>query len=163
MDNQNSSLVEAEISEISGGSSEAFEDAEHSAEVPASTSAEDGIEVQPRKRRKFSRAEQLQLLREYETLAQGKKGLFLRRHGLYTTQISAWRKLRDKHFVQNAPKRGRKAKAVNPLAKALAEKDRQLRRAHKRLEFLEKVIEVQKKISEITGIPLKAIDFDEND
>jgi hypothetical protein len=52
---------------------------------------------------------------------------------------------------------------VNPLTKKLAEKDRQLRRAHKRLEFLEKVIEVQKKISEITGIPLKAIDFDEND
>jgi len=159
MNNQNSSLVEVEITEISGVSSEAFQDAERSVEVPA----EGGIEVRPRKRRKFSRAEQLQLLREYEALAQGKKGLFLRRHGLYATQISAWRKLRDKRFVQNAPKRGRKAKAVNPLAKKLAEKDCQLRRAHKRLEFLEKVIEVQKKISEITGIPLKAIDYDEND
>jgi hypothetical protein len=163
MNNQNSSLVEAEMSEISGVSLAPPHDAERSAEMPALALAEGGLEVQPRKRRKFSRAEQLQLLREYEALAQGKKGLFLRQHGLYTTQISAWRRLRDKRFVQNAPKRGRKAKAVNPLTKKLAEKDRQLRRAHKRLEFLEKVIEVQKKISEITGIPLKAIDFDEND
>ena len=163
MNNQNVSLVEAEMSEISGVSLEIPHDAERRSKVPASAPAEGGLEVRPRKRRKFSRAEQLQFLREYEALAQGKKGLFLRQHGLYTTQISDWRKLRDKRFVQNAPKRGRKAKAVNPLAKKLAEKDRQLRRVHKRLEFLEKVIEVQKKISEITGIPLKAIDFDEND
>jgi len=67
---------------------------------------------------------QLRLLREYEALAQGGKGLFLRQHGLYTAQISAWRKIRDEKFLKDAPKRGRKAKEVNPLSKELALKER---------------------------------------
>jgi len=107
--------------------------------------------------------EQLRLLREYEALPQGEKGLFLRRMGLFTSQVSAWRRLRDDKFVNEAPKRGRKAAPANPLAKELSDTQKQLRKANKRLEFLEKVIDVQKKISEITGIPLKAIDFDEDD
>ena len=162
MNNQNGSLVEAGGSESSGAPRPDFHDAERSGEPPASAPVEGGLEVVPRKRRNRGRAEQVRILREYDALPYGEKGLFLRREGLATTQISAWRKLQDERFIANAPKRGPKAKAVNPLAKELAEKDRQLRKAQKRLDFLEKVIEVQKKISEITGIPLKVIDFDEN-
>ena len=132
-------------------------------ETPASAPVEGGLEVVPRKRSNRGRAEQLRLLREYDALEHGKKGLFLRQNGLRTTQISAWRRLQEERYIANAPKRGRKAKPVNPLAKELADKDRQLRKAQKRLDFLEKVIEVQKKISEITGIPLKVIDFGEDD
>lgn len=163
MISQNGQLDEAGDSERRGESGGLSRDAERSGEAPASAPVEGGIEAQPRKRRKLGRTEQLRLLREYEALAQGKKGLFLRQHRLYTAQISAWRKLRDDKFLKDAPKRGRKAKEVNPLAKALAESERQLRKLQKRNELLEKVIEVQKKISEITGIPLKAIDFDESD
>ena len=163
MDNQNGSLAEAGASERSEASFKSFHNAERSVEAPASAPVEGGVEVQPRKRRKLGRTEQLRLLREYEALPQGEKGLFLRRQGLYTSQISAWRKIRDEKFLKDAPKRGRKAKAVNPLAKELAEKERQLRKAQKRIELLEKVMEIQKKISEITGIPLKVIDFDEID
>ena len=96
-------------------------------------------------------------------MGHGEKGLFLRQNGLHTAQLSAWRKLQDERFIANAPKRGRKAKPMNPLAKELAEKDRQNRKLQKRVDLLEKVIEIQKKISEITGIPLKAIDYDEID
>lgn len=163
MNIQNGSLVEAGVSERSGAPQPDFHEAERSGETPASAPVEGGFEVVPRKRHNRGRAEQLRILREYDALEHGKKGLFLRQNGLHTTQLSAWRKLQDERYIANAPKRGPKAKAVNPLAKELAEKDRQLRKAQKRLDFLEKVIEVQKKISEITGIPLKVIDFDEND
>jgi transposase len=163
MDIQNGSLVEAGVSERSGAPRSDFHDAERSGETPASAPVEGGLEVVPRKRRNRGRAEQVRILREYDGLAHGEKGLFLRQNGLRTTQICAWRKLQDERFIANAPKRGRKAKPVNPLAKELAEKERHLKKALKRLEFLEQVIEVQKKISEITGIPLKVIDFDEND
>lgn len=150
MNNQNGSLTEAGASERSG-------------EAPASAPVEGGLEAQPGKRRRLSRTEQLRLLREYEALPQGEKGLFLRRLRLYSSQISTWRKIRDEKFLKDAPKRGRKAKMVNPLAQELAEKERQNRKLQKRVDLLEKVMEVQKKISEITGIPLKAVEIDEND
>lgn len=163
MTNQAGSMPEAGASERSEASLEIFHDAERSGEAPASGAEVGGVEAQPRKRRKLGRVEQLRLLREYEALPQGEKGLFLRRLGLYTSQVSAWRKMRDEKFLKDEPKRGRKAKPMNPLAKELAEKDRQLRKAQKRIELLEKVMEIQKKISEITGIPLKAVEIDEND
>lgn len=160
---QNGQLDEAGDSERRGEPAGLSRDAERSGEAPASAPAEAGLEAQPRKRRKLSRTEQLRLLREYEALPKGEKGLFLRQHGLYTAQISAWRSLRDEKFLNSASKRGRKAKEVNPLAKELAEKDRLNRKLQTRVELLEKVIEIQKKISEITGIPLKVIDIDEID
>jgi len=163
MDNRNGSSTGAGASERSGASLQTLHDAERSGEAPAPAPVESGVEATPRRRRKLGRMEQLRLLREYEALPQGEKGLFLRRMGLFTSQVSAWRRLRDDKFVNEAPKRGRKAAPVNPLAKELSDTQKQLRKANKRLEFLEKVIDVQKKISEITGIPLKAIDFDEDD
>jgi transposase-like protein len=138
-------------------------EAERSEEAPSATPTEGGLEVQPRKRRNLSRSEKLRILREYEALGSGQKGLFLRQQGIYSSNINAWRKLRDQKYLESAPKRGRKAKEINPLSKELAETQRQLKKAQNRLELLEKVIEVQKKISEITGIPLKVIDFDEID
>ena len=164
MNNGDGSLTEAGASERSGASPfNMFHDAQRSGEAPASAPIKGGVEAQPRKRRKLSRTEQLRLVREYEALPQGEKGLFLRRQGLYSSQICAWRKIRDEKFLKSAPKRGRKAKEVNPLAKELAEKERHLQKVLRRNELLEKVIEVQKKISEITGIPLKAVEIDEND
>lgn len=156
--------TEAGDSERSGASLQTFHNAERSGEAPASAAvSERGVEAKPRKRRKLSRAEQLRLVREYDAMPDGEKGLFLRRTGFYSSQISAWRRIRDEKFLNGAPKRGPKAKEVNPLAKELSDTQKQLRKANQRLEFLEKVIDVQKKISEITGIPLKAIDFAEED
>jgi transposase len=153
----------AEASELSGATLQPFNEAQRRDEASASPAAEGGIEAVPRKRRNLSRAEKARLLREYEALPNGEKGLFLRQHGIYSSSINAWRKLRDQKYLESAPKRGRKAKEANPLAKELAEAHRRNRKLQNRNDLLEKVIEVQKKISEITGIPLKVIDFDEND
>jgi transposase len=50
-------------------------------------------------------------------------------------------------------KRGRRAKEVNPLAKRVARLERENRRLNEKLRKAETIIEVQKKISEILGIP----------
>ena len=50
-------------------------------------------------------------------------------------------------------KRGREAKEVNPLAKSVAQLKRENRRLNEKLRQAETIIEVQKKISEILGIP----------
>jgi hypothetical protein len=76
----------------------------------------------------------------------------LRREGLYSSHISNWQGQRDarEHAALEPRKRGPKPKPqpdpeVLALRKRVARLEHQLRRA-------EKVIEVQKKISEILGV-----------
>jgi cell shape-determining protein MreC len=59
-----------------------------------------------------------------------------------------------------ARKRGPKAKAVDPRVKQLERENVRLKR---RLEEAETIIDFQKKLSKLLGIPLKPHDSDEND
>ena len=52
-------------------------------------------------------------------------------------------------------KRGRKAKEKNPLAERVAQLERENRRLNQRLAQAEIIIEVQKKVSTLLGIPLE--------
>ena len=58
-------------------------------------------------------------------------------------------------------KRGRKAQPVNPLEKENQRLRRETERLQRRLVQAEKIIEVQKKVSEILGIPLDREQSDE--
>ena len=57
-------------------------------------------------------------------------------------------------------KRGRKAKAEAPRIKEL---ERENARLQRRLARVETMLEIQKKASELLGIPLNPIDDDDND
>ena len=52
--------------------------------------------------------------------------------------------------------------APSPLARRVAELEREKARLERRLKQAETIIEVQKKVSEILGIPLKNPDVDES-
>jgi transposase-like protein len=103
-------------------------------------------------RRRFSAEYKLKVLRQYEATPKGERGAFLRREGLYSSHIDTWRKL-VAGGQQNAlapKKRGRKAKVpVDPELKRLQRENARLKA---QLSRAEKVIEVQKKISEILGV-----------
>ena len=103
-------------------------------------------------RRRFTTEYKLRVLRQYEATPKGERGAFLRREGLYSSHIDTWRKLAA-GGEQNAlapKKRGRKAKPpVDPELKRLR---REVARLQVKLQRAEKVIEVQKKISEILGV-----------
>ncbi len=60
-------------------------------------------------------------------------------------------------------KRGRKAQPPNPLASRVAELERENRKLKRRLKKAETIIEIQKKTSELLGIPLSQSDSDELD
>ena len=49
----------------------------------------------PPTKRSFSTAEKLTIVSDYDALAHGEKGEFLRANGLYSSQISEWRVARD--------------------------------------------------------------------
>jgi transposase len=106
-------------------------------------------------RRHFTAAYKLRILKEFDACTQPEKGALLRREGLYHSNICTWSRQREKGELQGlAPKkRGRKAKEANPLAKSVAQLERENRRLNEKLRQAETIIEVQKKVSEILGIP----------
>lgn len=107
-------------------------------------------------RRRFTAAYKLRILREYESCTvPGEIGALLRREGLYHSNISTWRKQRDQGALHGLSprKRGRKPKKVNPMAKEVARLQREVKRLSEKLKQAETIIEVQKKISDVLGIP----------
>ena len=108
-----------------------------------------------RPRRRFTAKYKLQILEEADTCTKpGQLGDLLRREGLYSSNLTTWRRQRDEGQLQglSPKKRGRKAKAVNPLAKRVAELERETQQLREKLRKAEIIIEVQKKVSEILGI-----------
>ena len=115
------------------------------------------------KRRKFTTEYRLKILREADRRkGPGEIGALLRREGLYSSLLSTWRQQREKGAMatMRSVRRGPKAKAVDPRVKQLEKENARLQR---RLKQAEAIIEVQKKVAEILGIPLKSQPDDENE
>jgi len=108
-------------------------------------------------RRKYSVEYKLKILKEANGCTQpGQIGALLRREGLFSSNLTAWRRQRDKGvFAGLSPrKRGRKPNMVDSRDLRIRELERENERIKKRLKNAEIIIEFQKKVSEILGIPL---------
>ncbi|MGH7723855.1 MAG: transposase [Candidatus Eiseniibacteriota bacterium] len=111
------------------------------------------------RRRRFSAAEKIRILREAEGCTKpGELGALLRREGLYSSHLSAWRQARRRGELAGltAKKRGPQGKPADPRDRKIAELERETRRLQARLERAEGLIEVQKKVSQLLGIPLES-------
>jgi transposase-like protein len=118
------------------------------------------------RRRQYPAEYKLEILREADACEEfGELGRLLRREGLYSSHIKTWRRQREEGALSGlAPKkRGRKARETNPLARRVAELERDKRKLEKRLEEARIIIEFQKKIAEVLGIPLKKPENDEEE
>jgi len=108
-------------------------------------------------RRRFAAEYKRRVLQEADACSKsGEVGALLRREGLYTSHLAAWRAARSRGELAGlAPrKRGRKAKPTDPRDKRLAELERENRRLQARAERAEALVEVQKKLSQLLGIDL---------
>jgi transposase len=117
-------------------------------------------EVVPKaQRRRFSPSYKLRVLQEAETCkAPGMLGALLRREGLYASHLTKWRKLYKQGGLAGlGPKRGRKPDPQRPELERMRELERENERLKHRLRQAEVIIEVQKKVSEILGIPLAQV------
>jgi|SRR5690606_9402746 len=109
------------------------------------------------RRRQYSGEYKLRILAAADACsAPGEVNSLLRREGLYSSLLSNWRKQRDRGAISGLEpkKRGPKSKEPNPLAGRLAELERENRKLRERLAQAEAIIEVQKKVSQILGLPL---------
>ncbi len=115
-------------------------------------------------RRRFTAEYKLRILHEADrSTASGQLGVLLRREGLYSSLLSTWRQQRAEGTLAGlTPKRrGRKANPDAPLIAENQRLKRETQRLTAKLRQAETIIEVQKKLSEILGIPLPPPDNNE--
>lgn len=101
-------------------------------------------------RRRFTVAYKRQILLEAEQCKQpGELGALLRREGLYSSHLAAWRHARAQGALSDtrAKRRGPKPTPVAPEAKRILQLERENRRLRARAERAEALVEVQKKLS----------------
>jgi transposase len=116
-------------------------------------------------RRRFTAEYKLRILKEADAcLGQGGEiGALLRREGLYSSHLVTWRRQREEGSLKalQARKRGRKEK--DPRARRIEDLEKENRQLKDRLEKANIIIEFQKKVADILGIPLKTPPADENE
>ena len=130
--------------------------------VPAPAAANPELSNRP-KRRTFTAGDKLRILEETDRAAgTGDIGAILRREGLYSTTLTDWRRQREAGILDGLTpaRRGPKASEPNPLGAALAKAQQDNARLRLRLERAEAIIDLQKKVSDLLGIPLPPIDSD---
>ena len=106
-------------------------------------------------RRRFTAAYKLEILRKAEALRDepGRIGELLRREGLYSSHLTAWRRVQERGALQELePKRRGPAPRVRDPR--IAELERENARLKARVEVAEALIEVQKRVSVMLGIDL---------
>jgi len=112
-----------------------------------------GVPAKP-KRRQFSAEFKARIVEEAEACTQaGEVSALLRREGLYSSHLVNWRRqYRSGAAAGLAKRRGPKGK--DSLVVEKEELERKVARLEHRLHQAEKIIEVQKKLSELLGISM---------
>ena len=119
-------------------------------------------EVQPvkankRKRRTFTPQYKLKIVQEADRCTEsGDIGALLRREGLYSSQLTNWRRARDQgQLAALSRKRGRKSDPDADLRYELENMRKGNERLRKRLDKAETIIDVQKKLCTALGLDPK--------
>ena len=117
------------------------------------------------KRRRFSASYKLDILKRWERETGAERGAMLRGEGLYRSHISKWLEQREAGaLVGLAPrKRGRKAKERHPAEREVEKLRRENARLERGLKRAVLLIEIQKKVSEALGIPLKGLESEDDE
>jgi transposase len=98
------------------------------------------------RRRQFSARYKAETLAAYDKLARNERGAFLRREGLYTSNIAEWRHQRDRGALEALAKPSGRP-ATDPRDREVAALRKENQRLSKELDKARKVIEVQGKLS----------------
>ena len=120
---------------------------------PAVLTLPDPEVVVKAQRRRFTAEYKRRILQEADACTHpGEVGAVLRREGLYSSHLSTWRYQRAQGELQGLmpAKRGRRA---DPQAVENARLQRETERLKAQLARAELIIEVQKKVSQLLGLP----------
>ena len=110
------------------------------------------------KRRQFTAEYRLRILEEVERCTQrGEVGRLLRREGLYSSHLTAWRKARRKGSLRElaSKKRGAKPAERNPLDAKVRALEAQVARLEHELHAAHTILDVQGKVAGLLGLNLE--------
>jgi len=144
----------------SQGARRATEEAPGAAD-PASGSGSDSEVVARARRRQFTNADKRRILDAADRCTQpGEVGALMRREGVYSSSLSTWRRQREAaDLAALAPvKRGPKPDPHRADALHIAQLTRERDKLQRRLDQALLVIDVQKKLAALLGIPLDPSD-----
>ena len=97
------------------------------------------------RRRTFTAKYKLEILAAYDAASEGQKGALLRREGLYSSHIVAWRRARDAGALAGlAAPRGRKRR--DPQAERIAQLESEKQQLEQELAKTRFVVDVQAKL-----------------
>jgi len=153
MDTRMTDLAKAKGSEAGGSEGARRETGEPPAPAHATLDPE---VVAVAKRRKFSPTYKRRIVRAAAACtAPGEVGALLRREGLYSSHLTVWR--RELAALENAavaPKRrGPKPDAAKAQSRQVEALERDVARLRQKLERAEQIIDVQKKLCVLLGLP----------
>jgi len=117
-------------------------------------------------RRRFTAEYKLRILTLADACTEPRSlGTLLRQEGLYASNLNTWRHQRERGVLSalTPKKRGRKETVRDPLLVENEKLRRENERITKRLNQAEIIIDVQKKVSQILGIPLATPEEGETD
>jgi len=164
--------AERRVSERSEGERSDTEQSERARRGEAPTAAarpersSDPEVIEKPARRQFTAQYKMEILEKADSCTgiPGAIGSLLRREGLHSSNLRDWRRLRREGLlnVLGAQKRGRKPAYDHPLARRLAQVEREKRCLERRLKKMELLLDLQKKVSEALGISLEPTEADEN-
>ncbi len=128
------------------------------AQVAATRASGASVETSPKagQRRFFSAAEKLRIVREAAACTErGEIEALLRREGIYSSHLAAWRKQLALHGSEalEGRKRGRKPK-LDAKDKRIAELEKRNAKLEAKLALTGKLLDLQKKAASILGIEL---------
>ena len=117
-------------------------------------------------RRRFTAEYKRRILAEVDAAAgSGAVGRIIRREGLYSSQLTTWRKARrnSERVALEPKKRGPKPTPENPLQAENTKLKRENVQLHKKLRTAELMIDLQKKVSQLLGITLPVLEQSDDD
>ena len=108
-------------------------------------------------RRRFSATYKQRIVEEADRCREpGEVGRLLRREGLYSSHLTAWRKAARSGSLRGlSKKRGRKAIERNPLQGKVQKLERECARLEKELHKAHLIIDVQGKVAGLLGLSLE--------
>jgi len=119
-----------------------------------STTALPDPEVRPKaKRRTFTAEYKKRILDEADACTTPtQRGALVRREGLYSSHLNAWRRQRAQGILDGLAPKKRGVKP-DPLALENAQLRHEIEQLQAQLHRAETIIEVQKKVSQLLGLP----------
>jgi len=112
------------------------------------------------RRRSFTKEYKISIIEEADRCKKtGEIGALLRREGLYSSHLRNWRRERKQSALtaMQAKQRGPKPKR-DPQHLQILQLERENKRLQTKLQQAETILEIQKKVSELLGLPLAESD-----